>query len=969
MGSCRECSGRHNTLCHLPLNMKEKPTKESVETPSMSNANNENNDQVAIHLSANALAKHHVIIATARVYAILPNGSNVPCRILLDSVSEAHLVTSSACNKIGVRRNQSSEIITGVNELTNQIHQNTKLGWVLAGPIMLKTNSKTSDMLVTTTSLHCSTQQGESLNRNLERFWEIENCNTYVRPIMSKTEQKCEEIFELTTVRDNNGRFVVRLPIREDAEPLGESRGIAENRLRQLERRFKSNPSLREEYNKFMREYETLGHMSQVRDDEDRPNSQTVYLPHHCVVKESSSTTQYRAVFDASSKTTSGRSLNDILMIDPTIQNSLIEIMIRFRMHKIALTGDIKKMYRQVIIDPQDRDYQRILWRYSLDEPIREYRLNTVTYGEASSSYLAIKCICKLAEIGEHAYPNASRVLRDETYVDDIMTGAEDVKGAIELRAQISELLSTGGFEAHKWHSNSPEVVSLTPQNEKMSFILSIDDKTAIKALGLEWNPDENNFKFTVHKLASSITKRQVLSAIKLLSTGGFEAHKWHSNSPEVVSLTPQNEKMSFILSIDDKTAIKALGLEWNPDEDNFKFTVPPIKTTTLPRLELCSAVLLTRLVTVVLRALKIPIKNVRMWSDSMVVLYWIRGDVSRWKSFVANRVTEINETIPAVTWGHVSGKENPADVLSRGTSPRLLEELQSWWVGPPWLLDKGVLTENQREFDLSPDACKLIFIEERKKGQTCHVATGGQQLIANLLNTFSSVTKIERVIAYYRRFILNAKRKPQDHILSSLSMQELCEARRVLIRYVQANHFAREFSDLKSNRNSKSSSKIASLMPFLDNQDIIRVGGRLQQKVDFAGPIITLVNKGRGRKTNKSYITLFVCFATKAIHLEVTSELSTAAFMATLRRFVSRRGCPHTIWSDNGTNFVGANRELTEIQQFIRSQVVDEAGDMLTNEGINWRFLPPNSPHMGSWNKIMQISSQTSNGKRNVHL
>ncbi|XP_032690610.1 uncharacterized protein LOC116853592 [Odontomachus brunneus] len=368
MGSCRECSGRHNTLCHLPLDMKEKPTKKSVEIPSMSNANNESNDQVAIHLSANALAKRHVIIATARVYAILPNGSNVPCRILLDSGSEAHLVTSSACNKIGVRRNQSSEIITGINELTNQIHQ------------------------------------GESLNGNLERFWEIENCNTYVRPIMSETEQKCEEIFELTTVRDNNGRFVVCLPIREDAEPLGESRGIAENRLRQLERRFKSNPSLREEYNKFMREYETLGHMSQVRDDEDRPNSQTVYLPHHCVVKESSSTTQYRAVFDASSKITSGRSLNDILMIGPTIQNSLIEIMIRFRMHKIALTGDIKKMYRQVIIDPQDRDYQRILWRYSLDEPIREYRLNTVTYGEPSPSYLAIKCICKLAEIGDHAY-------------------------------------------------------------------------------------------------------------------------------------------------------------------------------------------------------------------------------------------------------------------------------------------------------------------------------------------------------------------------------------------------------------------------------------------------------------------------------------------------------------------------------------------------------------------------------------
>ncbi|XP_032690611.1 uncharacterized protein LOC116853593 [Odontomachus brunneus] len=673
------------------------------------------------------------------------------------------------------------------------------------------------------------------------------------------------------------------------------------------------------------------------------------------------------------------------------------------------------------------------------------------------------------------------------------MTGAEDVRGAIELRAHISELLSTGGFKAHKWHSNSPEVVSLTPQNEKMSFILSIDDKTAIKALGLEWNPDEDNFKFTVRKLASSITKRQVLSAIsrlfdplgligpiltraKLLMQETWRIDRdWDERLPDEFLVKWEEFKVELsslktlciprrVIACDKAQRLflhgfcdaseRAYGACVYIQTEDYrgelssrilcsKSRVAPIKTTTLPRLELCSAVLLTRLV--VLRALKIPIKNVRMWSDSMVVLHWIRGDVSRWESFVANRVTEINETIPAVTWGHVSGKENPADVLSRGTSPRLLEKLQSWWVGPPWLLDKGVLTKNQREFDLSPDACKLIFIEERKKGQICHVATGGQQLIANLLNTFSSLTRIERVITYCRRFILNARRKPQDRILSSLSVQELCEARRVLIRYVQANHFAKELSDLKSNRNSKSSSKIASLMPFLDNQDIIRVGGRLQQSclsferkhpillpigdrftkllverehkrllhanqqlllysnrqrywilngraltrqvcrqcircfktqphetfqmmgnlpecrvqpsrcfyvtgVDFAGPIITLVNKGRGRKTNKSYITLFVCFATKAIHLEVTSELSTAAFMATLRRFVSRRGCPHTIWSDNGTNFVGANRELTEIQQFIRSQVIDEAGDMLTNEGINWRFLPPNSPHMGGF-------------------
>ncbi|XP_011166516.2 uncharacterized protein LOC105200583 [Solenopsis invicta] len=118
--------------------------------------------------------------------------------------------------------------------------------------------------------------------------------------------------------------------------------------------------------------------------------------------------------------------------------------------------------------------------------------------------------------------------------------------------------------------------------------------------------------------------------------------------------------------------------------------------------------------------------------------------------------------------------------------------------------------------------------------------------------------------------------------------------------------------------------------------------------RVDFAGPIITLVNKGRGRKTFKSYIALFICFATRAIHLEATSELTTAAFMATLRRFIGRRGLPRKICSDNATNFVGAKRELEELYAFVRSSIDGAVGDNLQEKGIEWSFIPPYSPHMG---------------------
>lgn len=119
---------------------------------------------------------------------------------------------------------------------------------------------------------------------------------------------------------------------------------------------------------------------------------------------------------------------------------------------------------------------------------------------------------------------------------------------------------------------------------------------------------------------------------------------------------------------------------------------------------------------------------------------------------------------------------------------------------------------------------------------------------------------------------------------------------------------------------------------------------------VDFAGPIVTLVNKGRGRKTNKSYVSLFVCFATRAIHLEATSELTTATFLTTLRRFVVRRGCSQHIYSDNGTNFVGANRELKEISEFIRNEVGNsKIHEFCAENKIQWSFIPPRSPHIGS--------------------
>ena len=461
--------------------------------------------------------------------------------------------------------------------------------------------------------------------------------------------------------------------------------------------------------------------------DAERP---AVYLPHHGVVEESSNSTKLRTVFNASSKTDSGLALNNIFHVGPTLQSILIEIVMRFRFHNIALTRDLRKMYRQIIVHPGDRDHQRILWRESPDEPVQEFRLNTVIYGEASSSYLAIKCVRQLAEQAEYEYPIAARVILDEMYVDDIMTEADNVQGIIVLQRQLTTLLQTGGFEIHKWCSNHSEILTHLPQGQQEDVSThSIDSNDTTKTVGLEWSPNNDNFQFSVQQVGVATTTRQILSAIskffdplgligsiltsaKLLMQETWRIdYSWDENLPKTfveewelfrqelnsvkTQLIPRrvdsfDKSIRLFLHAFCAASEGAYGarLYIQAEDENGVLTarllcskprVAPIKATSTPRLELCSAVLLARLIAGVQKGLRIRIAGVQAWSDSTVALCWIRGNVSRWKTFVANRVSEIIQIVPAKHWDHVKRKANPADLISCGTNPRNLKESELW--------------------------------------------------------------------------------------------------------------------------------------------------------------------------------------------------------------------------------------------------------------------------------------------------
>lgn len=251
-----------------------------------------------------------------------------------------------------------------------------------------------------------------------------------------------EDYFEKTYKFDSTGKFVVRLPTKASIVNLIGSLFRAKSMSLKSERR-KSN-IIRKAYNDFMLEYEQLNHMRRLSSFE--LNDSSYYIPHHIVSKLNSSTTKYRVVFNASAVDQSGSSLNDHLLIGPTLQPELFDSIIKFRKHKIAFCADITQMYHQILIDPTNRKYQRFFWRYDVNQPINHYELNTVTYGTSLASYLATKCLQVIARSIEISHPVVAETIKTNFYMDDIMSGADSIDAAIQLQQTIHSVLSSYSF-------------------------------------------------------------------------------------------------------------------------------------------------------------------------------------------------------------------------------------------------------------------------------------------------------------------------------------------------------------------------------------------------------------------------------------------------------------------------------------------------------------------------------------------
>ncbi|KMQ88376.1 hypothetical protein RF55_12152, partial [Lasius niger] len=500
---------------------------------------------------------------------------------------------------------------------------------------------------------------------------------------------------------------------------------IASRSLNRLEHRLSKDVKLSEAYQRFLLEYELMGHMAPVTDARNS-DSAVYYLPHHPVLREASTTSPLRVVFNASCVTNSGTSLNDQLLTGHKLQSDLPAILLRWRAHRLVFIADIAKMFRQILVYPADSEFQRILWRPAADKPITPYRLLNVTYGTACAP-LAMRVLKQLCHDEGVAFSLAVSVLEDSTYVDDVLFGAHNVSAILEIRNQLNSLLKLGGFYLRKWASNYEELLKDITTSDLLDIsCISFQEENSIKALGLSWNPipDCFSFQYQLDELEEP-TKRSVLSIVSrifdplglispvvisakiflqelwirglewdaplptdlrdswntyfnsLTHLRGISIPRWTNQCPDVLGVElhefadASSRAYAAVVYLRVLTAIDQINVSFLVG----KTKVPPIKTVSIPRLEFCAAVLLARLIHFVQNALNFSFVPTYCWSDSMITLSWLKRHPSYWKPFVANRVTDIQTKLSHAKWGYVSSKQNPADCASRGIDAVTLKD------------------------------------------------------------------------------------------------------------------------------------------------------------------------------------------------------------------------------------------------------------------------------------------------------
>lgn len=988
---------------------------------------------------------------------------------------------------------QPKELLEGDAAQPRALH--TQFGYVVGGNLPNFTPKKPVGLL-------CQ-ECNSDINETLSGFWQAESVPEVF--VEHTSEQKYCERYFVETIQLTDNKFIVSMPLKvpiyDVNNVLGDSLSLAMKRFLNIEKRLQNDHQLFKEYQQFIHEYIALGHATYIDISQYDLSKDAVYfLAHHPVIRTEAISTKLRVVMDGSMRTSNKISLNDILLNGPIVQPELFDTLLSFRLHKYFFVCDIRRMFRNILLNPEQRSLQNILWRDSVDEPIKCLQLNTVTYGLKNSPYLATRCLNELADRFQEQFPGAASVLLGSTYVDDILYTDDSKSNLIETKEQLKQLLSKGSFELHKWSSNDNDILKDIPIEQQVSGEKELQKDRSIKTLGIKFNIDTDSFIMSCpipEKVPK--TKREILSFIsqfydplgiagpvfvqaKVIIQKLWQANVgWDSIPPhplekewvqfynDLISMPPINVKRNVCIDNQQKTqligfsdaSIKAYGcsifLRATDNKGNVSMSLlcsksriaPKDSKLSVPRLELNAALLMSKLINRVYETLskKVHIESVHLFSDSQVVLAWLKTEPVKLNAYVANRINLINQYTLNHQWSYINTDQNPSDCLSRGVNPSELQNNELWWSGPQCMLSTDYNFSDFSFDTLSVEELPEVKLSNKNYGKVVCAASQGNMvsLPSSILDKYSDINKAIRVLAYIIRFTKNARPGSQKTKENFVTFSERSHALQLLIKNEQSIYFKQDIASLKTDK--PASSQLKGLNPFLDADGIMRVGGRLQHSalpysqkhqiilpsesklvrllienehlkllhagqkhvlsslnltywiinglrtvkkyihkcimcfrlkgvtakqlmgslpadrvhasrpfekvgIDFAGPIMIKQSRIRSVITTKGYIAVYVCFATKAIHVELVSDLTTDAFLASFKRFISRRNCPTDVYCDNASTFKSAKTKLTELyklhnSQQHRSQVQNQTAAL----GINFHFIPSYSPvFAGLW-------------------
>lgn len=942
---------------------------------------------------------------------------------------------------------------------------------------------------------------------------------------LSFLDKKFLNVLESSIQHRDDGHYEMPLPLKEEGLKLPNNRTLALSRLERLKQRLKRDRKYRDHYEAFMKEMIDKGQAERVPDDElHLTNGRVWYIPHHGVYHPQKPD-KIRVVFDASAEF-KGESLNRHLLQGPDLTNSLNGVLCRFRKEPIAFTCDVEGMFHQVFVNPDYRNLLRFLWwdKGNVDSTPTEYRMTVHLFGATSSPGCANFTLKRTADDFEELFGSEpATFVKKDFYVDD---GLKSVPSATEASALIKStksLLAKGGFNLHKFISNSKEVIEAIPKEQRASGIKELDLSRDIlpieRALGVQWCVQSDALQFRVVLKDKPLTRRGILASISSIYDPLGLAAPFLLQGKQILQDLCKNQAAWDEMVPDD---IKARWEKWRGElhalaelkirrcykPDNFghvktvelhsfsdasvngygqcsylrmindrdevhcalvmaKSRVTPLKPVTVPRLELTAAVVSTKISSLLQKELNYQDMQEFFWTDSRVVLGYISNEARRFHTFVANRVQAIRDHASPEQWRYVDTKDNPADDASRGLGANELIRSERWWNGPNFLW-KPLPNETNFDPQVSPDDPEV-----RKVTVLASTSAEHSDLIDDIKH-FSDWFHAKRVIAlcllFSRKMKLSLKkdstnsakeeddslrpskeRKRQDGSLRSVTLRvkDLQTAELFLIKAAQSKAFPEETEALatKSHQENgivgksvKRTSPIHRLKPIVDDDGVLRVGGRLHQTelpydvkhpvllpkkahltdlvirhfhqrtghqgrarthaeirssgywivngsslighhiskcvtcrklraspqqqvmaelptdrfeqvppftfsaVDYFGPFYIK----EGRKEMKRYGVLFTCMASRAIHLEIATSLTTDSFLNAYRRFVCRRGPIQQLRSDQGTNFVGAKNELEAALHEMNHNKIQRELLKDNCDWFAWKMNVPHASHMG---------------------